>query len=74
MVERVGTGKAAQLVVHHPDGGFRRLVVGTDGEGFMSADGADAATSTSAQGAIEVTIGQDRYRIPSSLQEPADDR
>ncbi len=73
-MERLGSGKAAQLVVHHPDGGFRRLLVAPDGKALVPADGADEATSVVAKGVIELTIEQDHYRIPLSLLEPDNDR
>jgi hypothetical protein len=54
---------AGVLTVHHPDGGFRRLVIDSNGA-FSTADGADTATSIKrADGRTEVRIGQDRYVI-----------
>lgn len=54
---------AGVVTIHHPDGGFRRLVI--DGRGnFSAADGADVAASTKrADGGTEVQVGQDRYVI-----------
>jgi hypothetical protein len=53
-----------QLVVHRPDGGFRRFV--TDGATIQPLDGADAATiAPLAGGGIEIAIAGDRYRIPA---------
>ena len=53
-----------QLVVHRPDGGFRRLVI--EGQGVQPLDGADVATTTPlADGGLEVAIAGDRYRIPA---------
>ena len=64
-VERDG----AQVNVRRPDGGFRRLEIGTDG-GVNSLDGADPATATAlADGMVELMIGDDRYRLKP--EEPA---
>ena len=51
------------LVAHHPDGAFRRLELHPDGS-VSAADGADKAVSTLSDGAVEVRVAQDRYRIP----------
>lgn len=52
--ERVG----AAIVVHRPDGGFRRIVRTAEG---AATDGADAVTRVDGG---TVTIGTDRYRLP----------
>ncbi len=51
------------LVLHHPDGGFRRLRV--QGNVISAADGAEVASVSHAGGATEVTIGGMRYRLGS---------
>lgn len=73
-LERLGTGAGApsMLVLHHPDGGFRRLaVVGAvagGGLGLAAADGAEPARVTVVDAAtIEVAIGGDRYRLPATI-------
>ena len=73
-IGHIGKGASAQLVVHHPDDGFRRFVLTPDGKGLMPADGAGTATSTITKGTIDVTIEQDRYRIPAAMVKAADDR
>ncbi len=73
-LEQIGKGATAQLVVHHPDGGFRRFVLTPDGKGLIPADGAGTATSAIAKGTMDVTIEQDHYRIPATMLKPADDR
>jgi hypothetical protein len=60
-------GSAQQLVVRHPDGGFRVFDVLTDGHGLATADGADAAQVALADGGIEVAVGADRYRFPATI-------
>ena len=66
-VERHVTGGALTLVVRHPDGGFRRFDVLTDGRGVATADGADLALVRLADGGIEVSVGEDRYRLPATV-------
>lgn len=68
-VERLVSGDGLTLVLHHPDGGFRRLQVATDGRGVVTADGADpAVVAVVAPGTIEVTVGPDRYRLPATVK------
>ena len=58
-VERSG----AQVTVRRPDGGFRRFEIATGGN-VTSLDGADPATAIGiADGLLELTIGDDRYRL-----------
>ncbi|MEO6152271.1 MAG: hypothetical protein ABIT09_02635 [Croceibacterium sp.] len=66
-VERVKADSGLQLVVRHPDGGFRRFEVLTDGRGLATADGAQAAKVTVRDGGIEVSVGTDRYRFPATI-------
>lgn len=62
-VERSAGADGAQvLVVRHPDGAFRRLVVQPDG--LATADGADPARVTASGQVLEVGVAADRYRIP----------
>jgi hypothetical protein len=57
------------LTLRHPSGGFRRLQVMTDGRGVIAADGAQAArVSTVGDSLIEVSIAEDRYRLPAVVQ------
>lgn len=56
-VERDG----GSIILHHPDGGFRRLQV--QGNVIAAADGAEVASVTHPAGATEVTIGGMRYRL-----------
>ncbi|MXO72339.1 hypothetical protein [Alteraurantiacibacter buctensis] len=66
VVEQVHEGGGDVFVIHHTDGGFRRLVVLPSG-GLIAADGADQAVVSEEQGLLAVTLGQDRYRIPRAL-------
>jgi hypothetical protein len=57
------------LTLRHPNGGFRRLQVMTDGRGVVAADGAQPArVSTVGDSVIEVSIADDRYRLPAVVQ------
>jgi hypothetical protein len=66
-VERVREGNALVLVVRHPDGGFRRFEVLSDGHGLASADGAEPARVELRDDGIEVAVGADRYRFPATI-------
>jgi hypothetical protein len=68
-VERSTAANGIVLTIHHPDGGFRRLQVATDGRGVVAADGADTATvKVVGADAIEVGVGEDRYRLPATVK------
>lgn len=68
-VERVEGAEGTVLTVRHPDGGFRRLLVTTDGRGVVAADGADkAVVSIIDDDRIEVAVAGDRYRLPATVK------
>lgn len=73
-VERLEKDGSALLVIHHPDGGFRRFSLSPDGKSLVAADGADPATNTARGDTLEVAVGADRYQIPLSLLEPDNER
>jgi hypothetical protein len=55
------------LTLRHADGGFRRLTLEADGT-IDTADGAEAITvNAMPDGRTEITVGEDRYRLPSTL-------
>ena len=66
-VERARASGGLMLIVRHPNGGFRRLQVTSDGRGVVAADGADAVASALAGGLLEVSIDGDRYRLPVTV-------
>ena len=68
-VEQSQLGGTLLLTIRHPDGGFRRLEVLSDGRGVAAADGADTAKVTMRDGGIEVALGTDRYRLPATLKQ-----
>lgn len=60
------------LTLRHGDGGFRRFRIVHDGRGLIVADGAEPATVTPvAKELIEVSVGQERYRLPADVAEGA---
>jgi hypothetical protein len=66
-VERREIDGATILVVRHPDGGFRRFEVMSDGTGLATADGAERAEVNLREQEIEVAVGTDRYRFPARI-------
>lgn len=57
------------LTIRHPDGGFRRFQIVTDGRGLIAADGAEPATvATVGTDMIEVKVAGDRYRLPAKVE------
>lgn len=68
-VERVQKGERRELVMRHPDGGFRRFEIVTDGRGLVAADGSEEAVVTPlADGRIQLSVGSDCYRIPATIR------
>lgn len=68
-IERAETERGVVLTVRHPDGGFRRLLVTTDGRGVVAADGAEPAVVTLVgTDEIEVALGDDHYRLPATMK------
>jgi hypothetical protein len=68
---QLSTGDDGQiLTLSSPSGGFRRLRVTGDGHGVAAADGAvPAKVRPVGAKLIEVTIGDDRYRIPANVSQ-----
>jgi hypothetical protein len=65
------TGK--MLVIRHPDGGFRRFNILTDGRGLTPADGFDETSiNLIGGGMIEVSSGDDKYRLPADIKGDTD--
>lgn len=63
-LERTTINAHPVFVVRHPDGGFRRLQVSTDGQHLEAADGADVTQSALKGDRFEVILGGDKYVIP----------
>ena len=68
-VERSTQDGQKVLVIRHPDGAFRRLMVLQDGTGIASADGAETTRVGTSGNLLEVSIGPDRYRIPFTVKD-----
>lgn len=68
-VEQAASEQGTVLTIIAPDGGFRRLLVASDGRGVVAADGAEAAAVTPIdEHTIEVAIGGDRYRLSATVK------
>jgi hypothetical protein len=67
--ERVSGPEGQLLVMRHPDGGFRRFKILTDGRGLVPADGFDPdfKLSVMGDGMIEVRSVDDIYRLPAAI-------
>lgn len=71
-VEDSRVGQRRFLTVRNKDGAFRRFEMVDDGRGVVAADGADEATAKwSAEGVLEVAVGNDRYRFPARMKSDA---
>ena len=67
--DRISGPDRELLIIHHPDGGFQRFEIVTDGRGLIAADGFDdTQIKMLANDMIEVTAGEDRYRLPARIQ------
>lgn len=71
-VERSRQDGALTLVVHHPDGGFRRFDVRKDGTGLAPSDGADEAVTRLSGNSLSVTVGPDSYVFPAVQRKKPD--
>ena len=60
-----------QLIIHHPDGGFRRVTFDVATGALAPLDGADPLVPEQGEGVIQFAIGSDRYRIPREPPAPA---
>lgn len=68
-IERLQAASGLMLIVRHPDGGFRRLLVTKDGRGVVPADGAESAVVRVIDSdRIEVAVAGDAYRLPATIK------
>jgi len=68
-IEQTQGNDGVVLTMRHPDGGFRRLLVTSDGRGLVAADGAEpAVVNPVSEREIEVAIAFDRYRLPATVR------
>lgn len=66
-IERVAGTQ--EIILHHPDGGFRRMTFDPANGALAPVDGADPVVLEPAQGVLQFAVGPDRYRIS---REPPD--
>jgi hypothetical protein len=68
--ERITGPEGQLLVIRHPDGGFRRFTILTDGRGLSPADGTDPDFKLTllGNGMIEVRSADDIYRLPAAIK------
>jgi hypothetical protein len=67
--DRISGADGQILVIRHPDGGFRRFNILTDGRGLSPAQGFDETKiSILADGMIELKSGDDLYRLPAQIK------
>jgi hypothetical protein len=67
--EQIAGSEGKILVIRHPDGGFRRFDILTDGRGLAPADGFDETRiNLLSDGMIEVSSGDDKYRLPAQIK------
>lgn len=70
--ERLSGEGGVTMIIRHPDGGFRRFNVLTDGHGLEAADGFDKAKiSIVEDGKILVSVGPDKYLLPAQIKASA---
>jgi len=60
---------AGEIVIHHPDGGFRRLMRDAETGALAVLDGAEPLVMEQGK-ALQFSVGADRYSIPSALLAP----
>jgi hypothetical protein len=67
--EQIAGNNGKILVIRHPDGGFRRFDILTDGRGLAPTDGFDETKISLLDGGmIEVSSGDDKYRLPAQIK------
>lgn len=69
VTERLSGEGGVTMIIRHPDGGFRRFNILTDGHGLEAADGFDKAqVSIVEDGKILVSVGPDKYMLPAQIK------
>lgn len=67
--ERLAGEDGVTLIIRHPDGGFRRFNVVTDGRGLEAADGSEPAKIEIVHDdKIKITVGSDKYIMPAKMK------
>lgn len=70
-VERIEEDGRLTLIVHHPDGSYRRFGVKKDGTGVTTLDSATLPRVRLAAGRLDVLVGTDRYLFPATVKHDA---
>lgn len=71
-IERLSGEGRVTMIIRHPDGGFRRFNILTDGHGLEAADGFDKAqVSIVEDGKIMVSVGSDKYLLSAQIKSGA---
>ena len=73
-VERTQQDGADLLIVHHPDGGFRRFKLLDGGKSLVAADGAEAVSIARSADRLDVSVDDDRYRFSAAMLSDAGHR
>ena len=68
LVERAEVEGERQLIVRHPDGGFRRFAQLEDGRGLVELDGADEMERELQGDTLVISVGSDRYRFVANVR------
>ncbi len=67
--EQIALDGGIMLVIRHPDGGFRRFNILTDGRGLAPADGFDITRiALLDNNMILLSSGDDKYRLPALIK------
>lgn len=67
--ERLAGEDGVTLIIRHPDGGFRRFHILTDGRGLAAADGSEQAKISIVENdKILVSVGSDKYIMPARMK------
>jgi hypothetical protein len=62
---------SGEVIIHHPDGGFRRIGRDAQSGALIPLDGAELLVPEEAgTDLLAFAIGSDRYRFPSTLLDP----
>jgi hypothetical protein len=67
--EKISGSDGQSLIIRHPNGGFRRFKILTDGRGLQTAEGAEKLSIKVLDGGkIEANIAGDRYQLPAQIK------
>lgn len=69
VLEQIAGEGSATFILHHPDGGFRRIAFDPETRELGVADGAEVLqiSESSTDEQTEFSIGADLYRLPAAM-------